>query len=125
LIHVRSSSGESAPSTQRLNNNSAADQRGRRNTKKKLGEELKKERAEPGEDEKDWGLTKGKLKQRRGSDVGGTTLPHRRLRLRAAGTDKEGEEREKSGKRGLTDKEPGGRRHRPAKVNQSSPSSLS
>jgi hypothetical protein len=52
--------------------------------RKKLGEELKKERAEPGEDEKDWGLTKRKLKQRRGSGVGGTTLPHRRLPLRAA-----------------------------------------
>jgi len=48
LIHVRSSSGESAPSTQRLSNNSAADQRGRRNTKKKLGEELKKRESRTG-----------------------------------------------------------------------------
>jgi len=52
--------------------------------RKNWGKNWKKERAEPGEDEKDWGLTEGKLKQRRGSDVGGTTLPHRRLPLRAA-----------------------------------------
>jgi hypothetical protein len=29
------------------------------------------------------GLTEGKLKQRRGSSVGGTTFPHRHLRLQA------------------------------------------
>jgi len=41
------------------------------------------------------------------------------------GTNEEGEERERPGKRGLIDKKPGGRRHRPARANRSSPSSLS
>jgi hypothetical protein len=39
------------------------------------------------------------------------------------GTDEEGEERERPGDRGLIDKKPGGRRHRPARANRSPPSS--
>ncbi|KAJ6990441.1 hypothetical protein NC653_018862 [Populus alba x Populus x berolinensis] len=83
-------------------------------------------RGEQTETEKKKTTEQGKLKQRRGSSVGGTTLPHRHLRLQSSRfqEQKTKEKRGRDRERGLIDKKPGGRRHCPARAN-SSPSPCS